>query len=193
MGKSKPGHIDTYRYKKIKLSMEYRDLEETYRSFSPLERRYNSIYIDRSFIPNKELVKLILHKIRNKINIHPFEKPKVVTKPHFALKELIAGLPCGKPGSSKKCVVRNHVNEISVASVKKNNPIIDFEKDLLNLKEAASYIGVSRSTLGRWKKRGVGPTTVGHKGMERYKRKEIDIFLKSYTPVPYGSHTFIKN
>lgn len=48
------------------------------------------------------------------------------------------------------------------------------DDDKLNLSDAAAYLGVHRSTLTRWRARGVVPVIATPGGLPRFRRSDLD-------------------
>jgi len=53
--------------------------------------------------------------------------------------------------------------------------------NLCSEKEAAQYVGVSRSTFRRWRKKSIGPEFFRFGDIIRYRKEALDCFIKQYT------------
>lgn len=56
--------------------------------------------------------------------------------------------------------------------------VIHMDDELLSIVQLAEYLGVHRWTLYRWKKDGIGPTPIKVGGAFRYRRSEVEAWLK---------------
>ena len=51
----------------------------------------------------------------------------------------------------------------------------------LSEKETATYLGVSLSTVRRWRRSGVGPACFRFGGVLRYRRESLEAFIRANT------------